>query len=93
MSRHTVTGGDVSGLFVCFCELRRKAQVRLGKLYPLVVIHEAGLDGFWIDRVLRREDWIESHIVDAASIAVSRRHRRAKTDRIVASRSARMMRF
>jgi transposase len=82
MSRHTVTGGDVSGLFVCFCELRKKAQIRLGKLYPLVVIHEAGLDGFWIDRVLRREDWIESHIVDAASIAVSRRHRRAKTDRI-----------
>ncbi|MBP2239016.1 transposase [Sinorhizobium kostiense] len=31
---------------------------------------------------LDREDWIESHVVDAASIAVSRRHRRAKTDRI-----------
>jgi len=47
-----------------------------------VVIQEAGLDGFWIHRVLDREDWIESHVVDAASIAVSRRHRRAKTDRI-----------
>ena len=31
---------------------------------------------------LDREDWIESHVVDAASIAVSRQHRRAKTDRI-----------
>lgn len=62
--------------------MRNKAQARLGKLYPFVVIQEAGLDGFWIHRVLDREDWIESHIVDAASIAVSRRHRRAKTDRI-----------
>ena len=82
MSRHTVVGGDIAGLFACFAELRKKAQAREGKLYPLVVIQEAGLDGFWIDRVLDREAWIESHVVDAASIAVSRRHRRAKTDRI-----------
>ena len=82
MSRHSVAGGDLAGLFACFSELRRKAQARQGQLYPLVVIQEAGLDGFWIDRVLNQEDWIESHVVDAASIAVSRRHRRAKTDRI-----------
>lgn len=82
MSRRTVVGGDTAGLFICFAELRKKAQTREGKLYPLVVIQEAGLDGFWIDRVLRREGWIESRVVDAASIAVSRRHRRAKTDRI-----------
>lgn len=43
---------------------------------------EAGLDGFWIHRALEAEGWITSHVVDAASIAVSRRHRRAKTDRI-----------
>src|SRR3954447_5920913 len=82
MSRHIVTGGDTAGLFACFADLRKKAQARSGKLYPLVVIQEAGLDGFWIDRVLNREDWIESHVVDAASIAVPRRHRRVKTDRI-----------
>jgi transposase len=82
MSRHTVAGGDISALFSCLTGLRDKARVRQGKLYPLVVIQEAGLDGFWIDRMLNREDWIDSHIVDAASIAVSRRHRRAKTDRI-----------
>lgn len=46
-----------------------------------MVIQEAGLDGFWIHRMLEAEG-IESHIVDAASIAVSRRRRRAKTDRI-----------
>lgn len=82
MSRYSVIGGDIAGLFACFADLRRKTQARAGKLYPLVVIQEAGLDGFWIDRVLGREDWIESRIVDAASIAVPRRRRHAKTDRI-----------
>lgn len=82
MSRRTIAGGDVEGLFACFAQLRTKAHERQGKLYPLVVIQEAGLDGFWIDRVLSRESWITSHVVDAASIAVPRRHRRAKTDRI-----------
>jgi transposase len=46
-----------------------------------VVIQEAGLDGFWIHRTLAGEG-IESHVVDAASIATLRRCRRAKTDRI-----------
>ena len=82
MSQHAVAGGDIAGLFARFGELREKAQARTGKRYPLVVIQEAGLDGFWIDRRLRREDWIESHVVDPASIAVSRRRRRAKTDKI-----------
>jgi transposase len=82
LSRHSVAGGNLFDLLVCFGELRRKAQARTGELYPLVVIQEAGLDGFWIDRALKREAWIESHVVDAASIAVPRRRRRAKTDRI-----------
>lgn len=82
MSRHAVVGGDIAELLERFGELREKAQARTGKRYPIVVIQEAGLDGFWIDRRLRQEDWIESHVVDAASIAVSRRRRRVKTDRI-----------
>jgi hypothetical protein len=43
-----------------------------------VVIQEAGLDGFWLGRVLSKEAWIESYIVEAASIAMPRRHRRAE---------------
>lgn len=82
MSRHSVTGGDIAGLFACFAALRQKATRRKNILYPLVVIQEAGLDGFWLGRVLSKEAWIESHIVEAASIAMPRRHRRAKTDRI-----------
>jgi transposase len=54
---------------------------RTGRSFPIIVIQEAGLDGFWIHRVLQNEG-IESHVVDPASIATSRRRRRAKTDRI-----------
>lgn len=82
MSRRSIPGGDIAGLLIVLTDLRKKAQSRLAQSHALVVIQEAGLDGFWIHRVLDREDWIESHVVDAASIAVSRRHRRAKTDRI-----------
>jgi transposase len=82
MSRHTIVGGDIAGLFVRIDELRSKALARTGRLYRVVSIQEAGLDGFWLHRLLEREDWIESHVVDAASIAVSRKRRRAKTDRI-----------
>jgi transposase len=81
MSKHTVRGGDTAGLLARFAALRAKARARTGGLFPVVVIQEAGLDGFWIHRVLVSEG-IESHLVDAASIATSRRRRRAKTDRI-----------
>jgi transposase len=81
MSKHTVRGGDVAGLLKRFAQLREKAKGRTGKVFPLIVIQEAGLDGFWIDRVVQNEG-IESHVVDPASIATSRRRRRAKTDGI-----------
>ena len=64
-----------------FAELRGKAAARTGRDFPIIVIQEAGLDGFWIHRVLQSEG-IESHVVDPASILTSRRRRRAKTDRI-----------
>src|SRR5712671_5613741 len=72
MSKHSVTAGDVAGLMKLFAELRRKAEVRTGQGYPIIVIQEAGLDGFWIHRVLQQEG-IEGHVVDPASIATSRR--------------------
>src|SRR3954469_14818377 len=81
MSKHSVPAGEVHGLLGRFAELRRKAAARTGRDFPIIVIQEAGLDGFWIHRVLQSEG-IESHVVDAASILTSRRRRRAKTDRI-----------
>jgi len=81
MSRHSAPAGEAAGLPARFAELRGKAVARTGTSHPIIVIQAAGLDGFWIDRVLRREG-IESQVVDAASIAVSRRRRRAKRDKI-----------
>jgi transposase len=81
MSKHAVRASNVAGLLDRFAQLREKTRARTGEVFPFVVIQEAGLDGFWIDRVLRKEG-IESHVVDPASIATSRRRRRAKTDRI-----------
>ncbi|MDP9810082.1 transposase [Rhizobium tibeticum] len=81
MSRHIVSGGDIPGLLDHFVELQRKAEVRTGQSFRIISIQEAGLEGFWIHRILEREG-IESYVVDAASIATSRRRRRAKTDRI-----------
>src|SRR5947209_5036201 len=81
ISKHAVSGGDIKGLLTRLSQLRERAEKRAGRRVPIVVIQEAGLDGFWIHRMLETEG-IESHIVDSASIATSRRRRRAKTDRI-----------
>ena len=81
MSKHSVSAGDIAALLSRFSELKQKAFARTGQSFTIIVIQEAGLDGFWIHRVLQSEG-IESYVVDAASIATSRRRRRAKTDRI-----------
>jgi transposase len=81
MSRHSVTAGDVAELMKLFADLKRKAAARTGESYPIITIQEAGLDGFWLHRLLQ-QDGIESHVVDPASIATSRRRRRVKTDRL-----------
>ena len=81
MSKHSVRGGDVAGLLTRFAQLQEKACARTGQMFPIIAVQEAGLDGFWIHRVLESEG-IESHVVDPASIAVSRRCRRAKTDKV-----------
>jgi transposase len=47
----------------------------------IAVAFEAGRDGFWLARWLRTHD-IEAHVIHSSSIAVSREHRRAKTDRL-----------
>ncbi len=81
MSKYVLNAGDVSGLRDRLADVREKARLRTGQRFPYVAIQEAGMDGFWIHRVLLR-DGIESHVVDPASIATSRRRRRAKTDRL-----------
>jgi len=81
MSKHAVPSGDIPALLARLSQLKEKARARTGQVFPIIVIQEAGLDGFWIHRVLQQEG-IESYVVDRASIATSRRRRRAKTDKI-----------
>jgi transposase len=47
----------------------------------IAVAYEAGRDGFWLARWLQRQG-IEAHVIHPTSVAVSREHRRAKTDRL-----------
>lgn len=47
----------------------------------IAVAYEAGRDGFWLARWLRRHG-IDVHVIHPTSVAVSREHRRAKTDRL-----------
>src|SRR3712207_4285986 len=81
MSKYSVQGGDGGALLGLLARLRARAERRVGSPVRIVMIQEAGFDGFWIHRLLQANG-IESHVVEPASIAVPRRHRRAKTDAI-----------
>src|ERR1700748_3853885 len=47
----------------------------------IAVAFEAGRDGFWLARWLEARG-VEAHVIHPSSVAVSREHRRAKTDRL-----------
>jgi len=47
----------------------------------MAVAFEAGRDGFWLARWLAKHG-VEVHVIHASSVAISREHRRAKTDRL-----------
>src|SRR5499427_4486362 len=47
----------------------------------IAVAFEAGRDGFWLARWLMARG-VEAHVIHPSSVAVSREHRRAKTDRL-----------
>ena len=47
----------------------------------IAVAYEAGRDGFWLARWLIRHG-IDAHVIHPTSVAVSREHKRAKTDRL-----------
>jgi transposase len=80
MSRYTIEGGDLGALSGRLLAARAKAESS-GKPVRILACYEAGLDGHWLHRWLT-EQGVMSHEVDPSSIEVSRRARRAKTDRI-----------
>ena len=80
MSRYTIAGGDTIRLSLRLDDIRAKAG-RSGKPVRILSCYEAGLDSHWLHRWLTDQGVI-NYEVDAASIEVNRRARRAKTDNI-----------
>jgi transposase len=72
---------DESALLKLLNLWRAEAEKAGRKIERIAVAFEAGRDGFWLARWLRARN-IEAHVIHASSIAVSREHRRAKTDRL-----------
>ncbi|OFW16643.1 MAG: hypothetical protein A3H29_13490, partial [Acidobacteria bacterium RIFCSPLOWO2_02_FULL_67_21] len=67
-----------------------KARCGLAPTAPVRSVQEAGRDGFWPHRLLMALG-VESLVVDSSSIEVSRRARRAKTDRLDGEKLLRML--
>jgi transposase len=79
MRSKSITARDLNGLST---EIQTaKQRLKLGEGAPVVSCYEAGRDGFWIHRHLTGIG-VDNLVVDAGSIEVDRRMRRAKTDRI-----------
>jgi transposase len=84
----TVASGDLRAVTRVLSEGRRRLGVPAAA--AVVSCYEAGRDGFWIHRALTTLG-IRNRVVDSASIEVSRRARRAKTDRLDALKLVRML--
>jgi len=72
---------DEDGLLKLLHRWRDEAVKAGHQINRMVVAFEAGRDGFWLARWLRSRG-IEAYVIHPTSVAVSREHRRAKTDRL-----------
>jgi transposase len=84
VSQHRLDGGDTEGLLGLIMRKRMLAEEKLGQPIRVACCFEAGYDGFWLHRWLC-DRGIENRVLDAASVLVDRRARRAKTDRLDAA--------
>src|SRR5207253_4813042 len=71
MSKHTLVGGNGRELLELLARLKTRAEQRIAAPVKVMTIHEVGLDGFWIHRLLDANG-VDSHVVDPASVAVPR---------------------
>jgi transposase len=72
---------DEAGLLQLLERWREEAVKAGSAINRMSVAFEAGRDGFWLARWLRTRG-IDAHVIHSSSVAVSREHRRAKTDRL-----------
>src|SRR4051812_24026106 len=84
VSQHRIQGGDVEALLALIVQRQKQAETKLGRPVRIACCFEAGYDGFWLHRWLCARG-VENRVLDAASLLVDRRARRAKTDRLDAA--------
>jgi len=72
---------DEAALLQLLYRWRDEATKAGRRIDRIAVAYEAGRDGFWLARWLRGRG-IEAQVIHPTSVAVSREHRRAKTDRL-----------
>jgi transposase len=72
---------DEAALLRLLWRWRDEAAQKGRTIMRIAVAFEAGRDGFWLARWLRARG-VEAYVIHSTSIAVSREHRRAKTDRL-----------
>lgn len=79
----TVAARDVAAVRRAIAQAKERLGLVAGS--PVQSCYEAGREGFWLHRWLGAAG-VDNRVVDAASIEVNRRLRRAKTDRMDATR-------
>jgi transposase len=72
---------DPAALEQLLTRWRVEAETAGRPISRMIVAYEAGRDGFWLARWLRARGF-ETHVIHPTSVAVSREHRRSKTDRL-----------
>ncbi len=80
-SLHPIKGGDAEGLVAKLDAARDRVAKVTGQTPKVTLCYEAGYDGFWLARFLEQRG-IECLVMEPASLRVTRRARRVKTDRI-----------
>ena len=88
VSRYTVAAGHTDA--VADCIVKAGARLHTGGRAQVHSCYEAERDGWWLHRWLQRLG-VDNIVVDAASIEVNRRARRAKTDRLDADKLLAML--
>jgi transposase len=84
----SIPARDINTLMIEIHNARRRFG--LSGETPVISCYEAGRDGFWLHRYLEHQG-IENLVVDAASIEVNRRQRRAKSDNLDATKLVGML--
>ena len=74
-------GIDQQALLKLLRQWKSEAEKKGHTITRIAVAFEAGHDGFWLARWLATQG-VEAHVIHASSVAVTREHRRAKTDRL-----------